>query len=80
MWEKSNGIDMLCQFLTILYLYVKCHITFLLNEDVYIIDDFDAYQVHPQIPSFSIQELNQQKKRKATNFSVEEGLLLVSVW
>lgn len=52
------------------------YFTSLLNNDVYDVENTET----TQIPKFSIQECGQQKKGRATNFSIEEDMLLISAW
>lgn len=56
------------------------YFTSLLNGDVYVVDDIDSSQIPPQIPQLITQEASQQKKGRATNFTTEEDMLLVSAW
>lgn len=56
------------------------YFTSLLNGNIYEAEDVYSTQIPTQIPTFSTQECTQQKKGRATNFSTEEDLLLVSSW
>lgn len=56
------------------------YFTSLLNGNVYEVEDIDSTQIPSQIPTFSTQECTRQKKGRATNFSTEEDMLLVSAW
>ncbi|XP_074375359.1 glutathione S-transferase T3-like [Apium graveolens] len=56
------------------------YFTSLLNGNVDEVEDIDSTQILSQIPTFGTQECTQQKKGRATNFSTEEDILLVSAW
>lgn len=56
------------------------YFTSLLNGNVYEVEDIDSTQILSKIPIYSTQECTQQKKGRATSFSIEEDMFLISAW